>query len=73
MIAQTKLASLTMATGDPTEAAVIGEAALQSAGPIRSRRAADDLRELSRYASRHLRIDTVAALRHHISVAVAAS
>lgn len=66
-ISQTKLASLTMATGDPIEAAAIGNAALDSAGTIRSRRAADDLRELARYASRHTRITEAAALQHRIT------
>ncbi|MGH3693010.1 MAG: XRE family transcriptional regulator, partial [Pseudonocardiaceae bacterium] len=47
-ICQTKLASLTMATGDPLQAATIGHAALDVAGTIRSRRVADNLRELAR-------------------------
>jgi hypothetical protein len=37
-----------VATGDPIEAASIGNAALDAAGTIRSRRHADDLRELVR-------------------------
>ncbi|MGW7531705.1 XRE family transcriptional regulator [Amycolatopsis sp. NPDC054798] len=72
-ISQTKLATLTMATGDPAEAAVIGQAALDAAGTVRSRRAADDLRELSRYAHRHSRTPEVAALRQRIHTVVAAS
>ncbi|WP_254126458.1 XRE family transcriptional regulator [Amycolatopsis sp. CA-230715] len=72
-ISQTKLATLTMATGDPAEAAVIGQAALDAAGTVRSRRAADDLRELSRYAHRHSRTPEVAALRQRIHTVLAAS
>lgn len=62
-----------MATGDPAEAAVIGQAALDAAGTVRSRRAADDLRELSRYAHRHSRTPEVAALRQRIHTVLAAS
>ncbi|PWW62286.1 hypothetical protein [Actinokineospora spheciospongiae] len=40
-ISSIKLASLTMATGDPAEAIAIGIAALDTAGTIRSCRAAD--------------------------------
>lgn len=61
MIWQTKLASLTIATGDPVEAATIGTAALDAAGTIRSRRAADNLRELARHATRHHNVTEVAA------------
>lgn len=71
-ISQTKLASLTMVTGDPVKAAVIGTAALEAAGAIRSRRAADDLRELARYATRHPTVTEVAALRHRITTVVLA-
>jgi len=45
-ISRTKLASLLMATGDPRQAAAIGQKALDSAGSLRSRRAIDDLWEL---------------------------
>ncbi|MGH3833896.1 MAG: hypothetical protein ACRDRS_26230 [Pseudonocardiaceae bacterium] len=48
----TKLASLTMVTGDPLQAAALGHAALDIAGTIRSRRAAEELRELAHYAER---------------------
>jgi hypothetical protein len=72
-ISQTKLASLTMVTGDPSEAAAIGTAALDAAGTIRSRRAADDLRELARFAARHPKVPEAAALRHRISNLVLAS
>jgi hypothetical protein len=72
-ISQTKLASLTMATGDPVEAATIGSAALDAAGTIRSRRAAEDLRELARYAGRHPKVGDAAVLRHRITNLVLAS
>lgn len=48
-----KLASLTMATGDPGEAVAFGRSALADAGRLRSRRAADDLRELRMFAQPH--------------------
>ncbi|MGH3696553.1 MAG: XRE family transcriptional regulator, partial [Pseudonocardiaceae bacterium] len=65
-ICLTKLASLTMATGDPIQAATIGHTALDAAGTLRSRRAADDLRELARCAAQHQHRDEVAHLRHRI-------
>ncbi|MGH3753108.1 MAG: XRE family transcriptional regulator [Pseudonocardiaceae bacterium] len=66
----TKLASLTMATGDPIQAAAIGHAALDAAGTIHSRRVTDDLRELARYAADHQHLDEVAHLRHRITALV---
>ncbi|MGH3767272.1 MAG: XRE family transcriptional regulator [Pseudonocardiaceae bacterium] len=65
-ICLTKLASLTMATGDPLQAAAIGHPAVEIAGTIRSRRAAEELRELSRYAAAHQHLDEVAHLRQRI-------
>ncbi len=62
-----ELASLTMATGDPLQAAAIGVEALDAAGALRSRRVADDLRELSRYADTHQNLEEVAHLRHRIN------
>ncbi|MFF0572744.1 hypothetical protein [Streptosporangium saharense] len=67
-----KLASLTMATGDPDEAATIGKAALVDAGRIRSRRARDDMRELSRIALPHQGRTSVAELRHQIRMVIQA-
>ncbi|MFC0861657.1 hypothetical protein ACFHYQ_05025 [Sphaerimonospora cavernae] len=67
-----KLATLTMATGDPDEAAAIGAHAVRDAGAIRSRRAADDLRELHRTAVPHQRRGSVAELRHSIKEAIQA-
>ncbi|WP_246180884.1 helix-turn-helix domain-containing protein [Nocardia ninae] len=61
-----KLASLTMTTGDPVEAASFGQAALVDAGHLRSRRAADDLRELRMFAEPHIRSTEVEELRVQI-------
>ncbi len=65
-----KLASLTMVTGDPLHAATIGHAAVDIAGTIRSHRAAEELRELLRYAAAHQNLDEVAHLRHRIATLV---
>ncbi|MGH3772817.1 MAG: XRE family transcriptional regulator [Pseudonocardiaceae bacterium] len=65
-----KMASLTMATGDPLQAAAIGHAALDLAGKIRSRRTAEHLRELSGYAAVYQHLDEVAHLRHWIATLV---
>ncbi|WP_049797259.1 helix-turn-helix domain-containing protein [Kribbella flavida] len=67
-----KLASLTMTVGDPQEA-VIGAQALKDARSLRSRRAADDLRDLARRATVFERIDEVDELRHDIRNVLAAS
>ncbi|MGH3908531.1 MAG: hypothetical protein ACRDTE_30745 [Pseudonocardiaceae bacterium] len=72
-IAATKLASLTMVIGDPSQAAATGHAALDTAATIRSHRAADDLRELARYALRHQQLREVAALRQRINNLILAS
>lgn len=69
-ISRTKLASLTMAQGDPLDAAAIGRQALDDAGPVRSRRAADDLRELYRLAGPHAGTAEVDALRARIRATV---
>lgn len=61
-----KLASLTMATGDPLEAATFGQAALVDAGHLRSRRAADDLRELRMFAQPRAQTTEVEELRARI-------
>ncbi|MFE6861489.1 helix-turn-helix domain-containing protein [Nocardia sp. NPDC057668] len=65
-ISATKLASLVMATGDPAEASSIGRHALVDAGHLRSRRAADDLRELRRFARVHAEQPQVAELNERI-------
>ncbi|MGH3771547.1 MAG: XRE family transcriptional regulator [Pseudonocardiaceae bacterium] len=69
-ICLTKLAGLTMVTGDPLQAAAFGHAALDTAGTIRSWRVAEELRELSRYAVPHQHLDEVAHLRHRIATLV---
>ncbi|WP_018583283.1 hypothetical protein [Salinispora arenicola] len=69
-ISSTKLASLTMAQGDPHEAAHIGHTALDTAGTVRSRRTADDLRALHRLADHHRSLPTVQALQQRIHEAV---
>jgi len=66
-ISRTKLASLLMATGDPRQAAAIGQKALDSAGSVRSRRAIDDLWELHRLAGRHPAIPEAVELRERIT------
>ena len=68
-----KLASLTMATGNPLQAVAIGTAALNAVGTIRSRRALEGLRELNRHAAAHQDIDEVAHLRHQIGTLVLTS
>ncbi|MET8051012.1 hypothetical protein ABZU75_25760 [Streptosporangium sp. NPDC005286] len=72
-ISGTKLASLTMAVGDTEQATVIGMRALRDAGTVRSRRAADDLRELHKFAAPHERITEVSELRHYITDLVSGS
>ena len=66
-ISGTKLASLLMVTGDPREASAAGHRAMDDAGRLRSRRAADDLRELRRLAGRHAALPDVAGLRERIA------
>ncbi len=69
-ICQAKLASLTMATGDPIQGATIGHAALDAAGTLRSHLAAEELRELARYAAEHQHLEEVAHLRQRIATLV---
>ncbi|MGW0229563.1 XRE family transcriptional regulator [Actinopolymorpha singaporensis] len=69
-ISRIKLASLLMATDDPREAVAVGTSALESAGRLRSRRTAEDLRELRRYAGQHATIPDVADLRRRIGTLV---
>ncbi len=73
VLAEVKLASLTMITGDPVQAVAIGTTALDQAEALRSRRTLEELRELSRHAAAHQRISEVADLRHRISTLVLAS
>jgi hypothetical protein len=72
-ISQTKLATLTMVTGDPHEAVAIGKAALTAAGYLRSRRAQEDLRELHRAADRHRSVAGVGELQELVDRVVSAA
>jgi hypothetical protein len=65
-ICLTKLAILMMTTGDPLQGTTIGHEALDAAGTLRSRRTADELRELARYATTYQHLDEVAHLRQRI-------
>lgn len=71
-ISRIKLASLTMVQGDPLEAVTIGNLALDDAGPVRSLRAADDLRELHRMVGPHGKLPEVVELRTRIRETVGA-
>jgi hypothetical protein len=68
-LSQIGLAKLTIATGDPSEALSVGESALESAGPIRSRRVLDDLAHLSQLADRHRDRADIADLRRRLVIA----
>ena len=70
MLTQIDLASLLMVTGDPAEAAMIGRQAVDAAATIRSRRMADDLRDLRRLGEPHQRLAEVAELIHRIGSVV---
>ncbi|MFF3501206.1 helix-turn-helix domain-containing protein [Streptomyces sp. NPDC003247] len=69
-ISRTKLAALIMAKGDPRQAAVIGHDALDEAGRLTSRRAADDLRQLGAFAGKHPAVGEAQALRERIAATV---
>ncbi|MGW3015683.1 helix-turn-helix domain-containing protein [Streptomyces longwoodensis] len=71
-ISRTKLASLLMAKGDPRKAAALGHDALDEVGRLTSRRAADDLRQLGRFASKHRTVQEASALRDRIAATVSA-
>jgi hypothetical protein len=70
-LSQVGLAKLEMASGDPTEAVSIGHAALDTAGPVRSRRVADDLAHLGRLAQRHANQSDVGELCERLAAAAA--
>ena len=70
---QIRLASLIMVTGDPREAAALGTQALDWAGPLRSGRAVDDLRDLRRISQPHTHLTEVAELRHRIGAVLPTS
>lgn len=71
-ISRTKLASLVMAKGDPRQAAQIGHDALDEAGRLTSRRAADDLRQLGGLAGKHPKVTEAVDLRDRIAATVRA-
>jgi hypothetical protein len=66
-ISQTKLASLLMRTGDPHQAAAIGQQALEGTKSLRSLRAIEGASELHRFASQHNAILAVRELRERIT------
>ncbi|MFB9592633.1 hypothetical protein [Streptomyces racemochromogenes] len=68
----TKLASLTMRRGDPREAASLGHKALALGGSLTSLRAADELRELGKFAGLHPKIQEAADLKAEIAATVRA-
>lgn len=61
-----KLATLTMATGDPAEAASIGHTAMAETSRVRSRRAEAGLRELADAATTHRKHPDASELRQQI-------
>ncbi|MFC8661885.1 helix-turn-helix domain-containing protein [Streptomyces sp. NPDC057199] len=65
-----KLASLTMATGDPEEAVAIAHRAMEDVGRVRSRRTADDVQELVNLAQAHREQPKVAELIERITTTV---
>ncbi|GAB3484802.1 XRE family transcriptional regulator [Amycolatopsis cihanbeyliensis] len=62
-----RLAALTMAVGDPREAATIGRQALVDAAPLRSQRLVNELHGFARLAEQRTDIDDVAELRRDIA------
>ncbi|MFI8932514.1 XRE family transcriptional regulator [Streptomyces sp. NPDC053474] len=68
----TKLATLTMATGDPQHAVAIAHRALNEVGRLRSKRAASDVQDLAKASMRHARKPEVAELCERINTTVLA-
>ncbi|MEV7342231.1 hypothetical protein [Streptomyces sp. NPDC093544] len=66
-IAHAKLASAVLATEDPAEGAMIGQAALKTAGTIRSALISDSLRTLDQHAARHRGVREAKSLREQLS------
>jgi hypothetical protein len=62
-----------MKVGDPHEAAAAGHKALDDAASLRSRRAADDLRELQGFAAAHREIAEVSMLIERVEGMLVAS
>ncbi len=71
-ISEAKLASLTMATGDPHEAVAMGSHVLTTMEQVHSRRVTDHLAELDEQASKHQSLAGVAELRERIAAAIGA-
>lgn len=63
----TRLATITMRLGDPTEAAALGFKATENAKLFRSTRIHDELRTLANAATTFRHIGDVAELRHAIA------
>jgi hypothetical protein len=70
-LSQLGLARLEMAAGDPAQAVVVGNEALDTAGPVRSRRVADDFAHLRRLADRHATRGDVGDLRERLAATAA--
>jgi hypothetical protein len=70
-LSQVGLAKLEMAAGDPAEGVSIGHAALDTAGPVRSRRVADDLAQLGQLAQGHASRRDVGELCERLATAAA--
>ncbi|MEU0097311.1 MULTISPECIES: helix-turn-helix domain-containing protein [unclassified Streptomyces] len=68
----TKLATLTMAAGDPQQAVAIANRALTEVGKLRSKRAVTDMEDLSSASARYARRPEVAELRSRIAATVRA-
>lgn len=66
VFSRTRLASLTMAAGDPAEATMIGHQALDEVTKLHSGRAVDDVRQLAEVAAAHRMISEVTELRDRI-------
>ncbi|MFF3976635.1 helix-turn-helix domain-containing protein [Streptomyces sp. NPDC001828] len=68
----TKLATLTMITGDPQRAVAIANRALDEVGKLRSKRAVTDMNDLASASARHARRPDVDELRSRIAATVEA-
>ncbi|MFJ6902331.1 helix-turn-helix domain-containing protein [Streptomyces hokutonensis] len=66
----TKLATLTMAIGEPQEAVSIAHRALDEVGQLRSKRAVTDVQDLARASTKYACNPEVAELRERIRVTV---
>lgn len=59
-----------LTTGDPRQAATIGNMALHEAAGIRSRRVVEDLRQLQRFAGRHPKVAEAKELHRRVGAAI---